>query len=82
MTGRTRSRGHYRVVHRRRPPAGRPVTAVAGNSPVGPTLVIRRDARRRHSVTRLTSAWGHTRMTKRRWSPGGSSVTGATGPGG
>ena len=75
-----RRRGHYRVVHRRRDPASRPMATIAGNSPVGPTLVIRWDARRRHPMTRLTGARSHTRMTKRRRRPGSRSVTGAASP--
>ena len=80
MTIGARRRGDDRVVHRGRDPAGRPMTTIAGNSPVGPPFVIRWDTRRRHPVTRLTGARRHTRMAKRRGSPGGRSVTGATSP--
>ena len=43
VTGGAGRHRHYRVVHRRRFPPGRTVTAVAGDGGVRPALVVRRN---------------------------------------
>ena len=79
MTGRTRRCRHHGMVHRRRPPAGRPVTAVAGNGSVRPAFVVRRNPGRSHAVTARTSPGRHIGMIERRRRPRRRFMTGVTG---
>ena len=80
MTGCTGRRRHDRVVHRGRPPAGRPVTAVTGRRSVRAAFVIRRNPRRGFAVTGRTGPRCHVRVAECCRFPCRRDVTGVTGP--
>ena len=81
VTGRAGRRRYHRVVHRRRAPARRPVTAVARDPNIGPAFVRSWDAGRRATVmTSGARTRSHSCMTEARGDPGGRIVTGVAGP--
>ena len=72
-------RGNDGMIHGRRLPRCRPVTAIAGGGGVGPAFMVRRNAARRFPVASRTGARGHSRVVKCRRPPGGGPMTAIAG---
>ena len=68
------------MIHRGRPPAGRPVTAVAGRRSIRPAFVACGNPRRGFAVTGGTGPRCHIRMIERCRNPRRRGVTDITGP--